>query len=192
MSKMRQMRRVRGAGRGVAVAAVIAFAGCSRFRAAANAPDKPPAGPTDGNMTAMLLAANNTDISYARLVPARSTSPAVKDFAARMLADHGAVNTALTELVARTEIKPVENQESLAFRDESTSEREILTRLGGRQFDAAYVANEISYHTKLLATLDNALIPRARDAQLRQILVSVRPAVAAHLAHAERVQAALR
>lgn len=186
------MSNVRRLGSYLAIATIAVFAACSRFRAAANAPDKPPAGPNDGNLTAVLLAANNTDISYARLVPAHTSTPAVKDFATRMITDHVAVNTALNELVARTEIKPEESAASLSFRDESTTKREQLSRLYGRDFDSAYIASEIAYHTSVIAVLDNTLIPHARDAQLRQILVSVRPAVAAHLAHAEQVQARLR
>jgi putative membrane protein len=175
-----------------AVAGIALLPACARFRQAANAPEKERSGPTDGNITALLLAADNTDISYARLVPARAASPAVKDFANRMIVDHTAVNTALTELVARTNITPEESSASLSFRDESAAKRDLMGRLDGRQFDSTYIANEIKYHTKLLATLDTALIPRARDAQLRQVLVSVRPAVASHLSHAQRVQAALR
>jgi putative membrane protein len=64
--------------------------------------------------------------------------------------------------------------------------------LRGRSFDSTYIANEIAFHTRLLATLDDTLLPRADDPQLRQMLVSVRPAVAAHLTHAQRIQAARR
>jgi putative membrane protein len=192
MVREHQMRRLRGLGGRMAIATLVLMPACSRFRAAANAPEKPPAGPTDGNITAMMLGANSTDISYAKLVPERTTSPAVRDYAMRMIVDHGAVTKALNELVERTKIKPQENDTSLGFRDESTATRDLLRPLDGRRFDSTYIANEISYHTKLITLLDNVLIPRARDAQLRQILVSVRPAVAAHLTHAERVQAGLR
>lgn len=170
---------------------VILSAGCARFRAEANKPDKLPAGPTDGNIAAMLLAANNTDISYAKLAPARASSPAIKDFATRMIVDHSAVNTAVTDLIARTRIKPEENTQSLDFRDESTTKRDLMRGMEGRQFDSTYIANEITYHTNLLKTLDTVLIAKARDAQLRQVLVSVRPAVVAHLEHARRVQSGL-
>jgi putative membrane protein len=185
---MNRLRRTRGF---MAIAALLVMPGCARFREAANKPDKPPAGPTDGNITAMLLAANSTDVSYAKLVPARTLSPTVRDYAMRMITDHSAVTSALNELVERTKIKPEENATSLSFRDESTANRELLRPLDGRQFDSTYLANEIIYHTQVIRMLDNVMIPRARDAQLRQILVSVRPAVAAHLSHAERLQAAL-
>lgn len=170
---------------------LILGSSCARFRAEANRPEKAPEGPTDGNIAAMLLAANNTDISYAKLVPGRTANPAIQDFAMRMITDHSAVNTAVTELIARTKIKPAENTASLDFRDESTTKRDLLRELEGRQFDSTYIANEIAYHTKLLQTLDTVLIPKARDGQLRQILVSVRPAVLAHLNHAQRIGATL-
>ena len=43
---------------------------------------------SEANVVAIILAANNTDLSYARLVPARSRSSEVKAFAQRMLTDH--------------------------------------------------------------------------------------------------------
>ncbi len=191
MSNVRYISRPRGIAACLAIVVLALVPACSRFREAANAPDKPAAGPTDGNITAMLLAANSTDVSYAKLVPPRTLSPAVRDYATRMITDHSAVTTALNDLVERTKIKPQENATSLSFRDESTANRELLRPLEGRQFDSTYLATEISYHTQVITMLDNVLIPKARDAQLRQILVSVRPAVAAHLAHAQRLQGAL-
>ena len=171
---------------------VVLTASCARFRTETDRPDKAPEGPSNGNIAAMLLAANNTDISYAKLVPDHTTNSAVRDYAARMITDHAAVNTAVTELIARTSIEPQENTASLSYRDESTANRALLRRLVGRQFDSTYIANEIAFHTKLLRTLDTMMIPKAQDGQLRQILVLVRPAVSAHLDHAQRLQATLK
>src|SRR6478752_5473644 len=126
----------------MAITMLVLVPGCARFREAANRPDKPPAGPTDGNITAMLLAANSSDVSYAKLVPARTLSPAVRDYAMRMITDHSAVTSALNELVERTKIKPQEDATSLSFRDESTANRELLRPLDGRQFDSTYLASE--------------------------------------------------
>jgi putative membrane protein len=67
-----------------------------------------------------------------------------------------------------------------------------MRELEGRAFDSTYIANEVTYHTKLLASLDNVLIPNADNPQLKSVLTQIRPAVAAHLAHAQRVQSALR
>lgn len=176
--------------RGTLVALVLGGA-CARA-GTMHLPWEHRSGPSDANIVAIVLAANNTDISYAKLAPARAQSPAIKDFAARMLADHTAVNAAMTELINRINLNPEENSTSLDFRDESTTKRDLMRELEGHAFDSTYIANEISYHTKLLDALDKSLIPGARNPQLRQVLTNIRPAVAAHLAHAQRVQAGLK
>ena len=143
----------------------------------------------DANIAAMLLASNNTDISYARLVPARALRDDVKQFAERMVTDHLGVNTLLTETLAKIDVAPDDNMASLDMRDESAGRRDAMRDLSGFAFDSAYITNEVSFHQRFLASLDNIMIPAVRNAELKSLLTSVRPAVAAHLAHAEQVWA---
>jgi putative membrane protein len=149
------------------------------------------AGPTDAEIAAILLAANNTDISYARLAPSRAQSKAIKDFAERMLTDHTGVNQLVSDLVTKISLTPEDSKTSLDFRDESAAKRDLMRELEGRAFDSTYIANEITYHTKLLAAIDATLLPAARDPQLKSLITNIRPAVAAHLGHAQQVRAGL-
>jgi putative membrane protein len=159
----------------------------------ARTPDAPAAARqgsiTDANIAAMVLASNNTDISYARLVPTRGQRDDVKRFADRMLTDHNGVNGLVTDLLRKLDIAAVDNAISLDMRDESANKRDILRELSGFAFDSAYMENEVAYHTKFLASIDNQMMPNVRNAELRNLLVAVRPAVAAHLAHAEQTRA---
>lgn len=143
----------------------------------------------DANIAAMLLAQNNTDISYARLVPSRAQRDDVRQFAQRMLTDHLGVNALLTETLTKIELTPEDNLASLDMRDESADRRDAMSELTGFAFDSAYITNEVSYHQRFLASLDQLMLPRARNDELKSLLNSVRPAVAAHLAHAEQVWA---
>ena len=152
---------------------------------------------SDPNIAAMVLALNNTDISYARLALARSTdqSPSraqrndVKQFAQRMLTDHTGVNGLVTQLLAKLDVAPEDNELSLNMRDESANKRDIMRELNGYAFDSTYMENEVTYHQKFLSQIDNLMLRDARNAELRGLLTAVRPAVAAHLAHAEQVRA---
>lgn len=143
----------------------------------------------DANIAAMLLASNNTDISYARLVPARAQREDVRQFAQRMLTDHLGVNALLTETLAKIELTPEDNLASLDMRDESAARRDAMRDLAGFAFDSAYITNEVAYHQRFLASLDRLMLPRVRNGELKSLLNSVRPAVAGHLAHAEQVWA---
>lgn len=144
---------------------------------------------SDANIAAMVLASNNTDISYARLVPARAERTDIKEFAQRMLTDHIGVNGLVTELLAKLDVTPEDNPASLDMRDESANRRDMMRDLAGYAFDSTYIENEIVYHRKFLASIDDVMLPRARNGDLQTLLTAVRPAVAAHLAHAEQVRA---
>ena len=78
------------------------------------------------------------------------------------------------------------------FRDESATRRDAMRDLSGYAFDSTYIENEVAYHVKFLATIDSVLVPAAKNKDLKNLLTSVRPAVAAHLAHAEQVRANVR
>jgi putative membrane protein len=148
----------------------------------------------DRDVAAIFLAANNTDVSYAQvaLTPGRTNNTEVIAFANRMLADHSGLNRSAMDLLSTTGIVPRDNTASLDFRDESAAKRDTLREQTGPAFDSTYMANEVRYHTRLLATIDSVLLPATKNTDLKVLLTRVRPAVAAHLEHATRVQAGLR
>lgn len=170
------------------VLSIVGISACSLLRREIN-PDLP----DDGNVAAMFLAANNTDISYAQvaLAPGRTSTEAILDFARRMLSDHAGLNKTVTELLGSTQIVPMDNTTSLDLRDESAARRDTLRDRTGALFDSTYMANEVRYHTRLLTLIDSVLIPSAHKSELKAMLTTARPAIAAHLEHAQRVQAGL-
>ncbi|HXT15662.1 MAG TPA: DUF4142 domain-containing protein [Gemmatimonadaceae bacterium] len=172
--------------RAAAAALIVGAAGCASLW------HRGPEVPSDANIAAIILAANNTDISYARLAPGRAQSQTIKDFAASMLADHTHVNQVLMDVLNRINLTPEDNTTSLDFRDESTTKRDLMRDLAGHAFDSTYIANEVDYHTKLLASIDRVLLPNARNAELKRTIAGIRPAVAGHLAHAQQVQRSLK
>ncbi len=49
----------------------------------------------------------------------------------------------------------------------------------------------MAYHQQVLDAIDKTLIPSAQNAELKGLLVAVRPAFVAHLDHAKSLQASL-
>jgi len=66
-----------------------------------------------------------------------------------------------------------------------------LKKLHGGAFDRAYVDHEVTYHQSVIDAVDSTLIPSAKNAELKALLVKVRPAFIAHLEHAKTLQASL-
>ena len=136
-------------------------------------------GPTDPQIAAIVVTANQVDIDAGKFAKSRTRSKDVRAFAQQMVTDHTAVNKEAGALVHKLKVKPEPNATSASLKK------------GGAAFDKAYVAQEVTYHQAVLDALDKTLIPSASNAELKALLVKVRPAIAAHLEHAKHLQSQL-
>ncbi len=148
-------------------------------------------GVTDPQIAHIVVTANQVDIDAGKLAAAQATSPEVKKFGEQMVADHTGVNKSATELVTTLKVKPEENATSKALKAGGDKNLANLKSLKGAAFDKAYVDNEVAYHQQVLDAVDKTLIPSAGNAELKGLLVKVRPAFVAHLEHAKHIQSTL-
>ncbi|HJU91095.1 MAG TPA: DUF4142 domain-containing protein [Gemmatimonadaceae bacterium] len=146
---------------------------------------------TDANIAAIVLAANTIDIKNAELALQKSQNPEIRKFAQQMVTDHNGVNNAAVELATKLKLTPVPNETSTGLTKGADDTRAALAKKSGAEFDRAYIANEVAYHKTALGAVDSALIPSASNAELKALLVSVRPAFVAHTEHAEMVSKAV-
>jgi putative membrane protein len=146
----------------------------------------------DAQIAAIVVTANQVDIDAGALAARVSTNAEVKKFANQMVTDHTGVNKAAVELVTKLMVTPQENSTSQSLKEGGRKNIEKLKTLSGAAFDKAYVDNEVAYHSAVLAAVDSVLIPGAKNAELKALLVKVRPAFVAHLEHAKHLQAAVQ
>ncbi len=148
-------------------------------------------GPTDPQIAAIVVTANQVDIDAGKVAKSRSKSKDVRQFAQQMITDHGGVNKQATALVTRLQVKPEASDTSRSLKKGGDENIARLKKLKGREFDQAYVDQEVSYHQAVLDAIDKTLLPSAKNAELKELITKVRPAIAAHLEHAKHLQAAL-
>src|SRR5476649_621616 len=160
---------------GIAIAMSLALAGTAAQSA----------GPTDPQIAAIVVTANQVDIDAGKIAKAKSHTQEVKDFAQLMITDHSGVNKSATELVKKLHVTPESNPTSESLKQGGDQNLIKLRTLRGHAFDQAYVDHEVAYHQAVLDAIDQTLIPNAKNAELKALLVKVRPAFAAHLAHAK-------
>jgi putative membrane protein len=161
----------------------ILAAGAALMIAAAPAP----AQVDDAQIAAIVVTANQVDIDAGELAAATSKHPKVVEFAKLMIADHTGVNKAATELVTKLGVTPEPNATSQSLQKGGDENLARLRKLAGDAFDRAYVEHEVAYHEQVIAAIDGTLIPSAADPELKSLLVKVRPAFDAHLAHAREL-----
>jgi putative membrane protein len=148
-------------------------------------------GPTDPQIAAIVVTANQVDIDAGNLAKKKAHSSDVKAFAQRMVVDHSGVNKSAGELVQKLHVTPESSSTSESLKKGGDDNLAALAKLSGAAFDKAYIDHEVAYHEAVLSALDKTLIPNAQNAELKALLVKVRPAFVAHLEHAQHLQADL-
>jgi putative membrane protein len=148
-------------------------------------------GPSDAQIASIVVTANQVDIDAGKLAESKATNAKVKAFGKQMVTDHTGVNKQATELVTKLGVKPEDNATSQSLKSGGDKNVADLKALKGAAFDKAYIDHEVAYHQQVIEAMDKTLIPNAKNAELKALLVKVRPAFDAHLAHAKEVQASL-
>jgi putative membrane protein len=158
----------------------LAIAGSARSQA-----------PTHPQISSNVDTAKQVYIEAGRLAASKSSNPEVKKFGQQMVTDHTGVNKQAKDLVTKLKVTPEDNPTAESLKKGGEENLAHLKTLSGKAFDKAYIDHEVDYHQQVLDALDKTLIPSAQNAELKSLLVKVRPAFQAHLEHAKHLQASL-
>lgn len=149
--------------------------------------------PTDAQIVALTIAANTADSSAGELAQNRAQDPQVREFARMMVQDHGAANQRIQELVRRLNIRPdTAWGDNRTLLEESRDQVRELQSKNGAEFDREYIDQEVDMHQDVLEKLDEDLIPKADNAELKTLLQETRQSVQRHLDRARELQNTLR
>ncbi len=147
--------------------------------------------PTDPQIAHIVVTANQVDIDAGKLAEKQAKSAEVKAFGKQMVTDHSAVNKQAVALATKLKVKPEDNTTSQSLKSCGDANVKKLKTLKGDPFDKAYVDQEVAYHQAVLDAIDKVLVPNAQNAELKALIVKVRPAIDGHLQHARMIHAKL-
>ena len=123
------------------------------------------------------------EVELGRLAEQKSQSDAVKDFARRMIEDHGKANARLIGLAKENGIAVPDKLD-----DEHKSMRARLESLSGAAFDLAYIQGQVVDHQKTAQLLEYE-IGSGQDVELKSLASEILPVVLGHLEMAQSIQA---
>jgi putative membrane protein len=146
--------------------------------------------PPDPQIVGIVEAADQIDINYAKLAMSKAKDKQVKDFAQQMITDHSAVQKAVRDLAAKLNVTPADSETSNALKTQAQQTTQKLRGLKGKEFEKAYIDNEVAYHKAVINATKTVLIPSAQNAELKAALQGAEPLFEGHLQHAEHVQSA--
>lgn len=143
---------------------------------------------SDPEIASVAVVANQIDIDYGKVALERSKNKEVIDFANRMIEDHKAVINQAVALVTKLGVTPMDNAVSQSLLTQSKETLKKLNSVSKKDFDKTYIDNEVAYHEAVISAVKDVLIVQAKNAELKDLLEAVLPALEAHLGHAKMAQ----
>lgn len=143
---------------------------------------------SDPEVAHVAVVANQIDIAYAVIAKEKSKDADILKFAETMTNDHNAVITQASALVKKLNVTPKENSVSQKLLADAEVTKKSLRGKSGKEFNKAYIDNEVTYHKAVIEAVEGLLIPEADNGELKALLQNIVPALKTHLEHAEMVQ----
>ena len=143
---------------------------------------------SDAEVAFVAVTANQIDIDNARLAKEKSKDAAVLQFAETMANDHQAVIQQASALVKKLNVTPQDNAISQQLLADAAKTEKALKNKKGKDFDKAYIDNEVAYHKAVIAAVSGLLIPETENQELKDLLQNILPALNTHLQHAQMLQ----
>jgi len=146
-----------------------------------SAPTEPKVQRTDRNFIVKAAEDAKEEVELGRLAQSKASNEAVKQFAQRMVQDHGNANKELVELAANKGVK----LDDKAPRNNSMMDR--LSKLQGAEFDREYVKEMVKDHKKDVAEF-RRMHSGAVDPNLKAWIDKTLPTLEDHLKTIEGIQ----
>lgn len=143
---------------------------------------------SDAEIASVAVVANQGDIDFANIALKKSKDAKVLEFAHTMIADHQSVIDMAVALVTKLKVTPKDNAVSKKYVADAKATAKMLNAKSAKDFNKAYVDNEVTYHKAVIAAVKTVLIPQASNEELKGLLTKVLPILETHLEHAQMLQ----
>jgi len=129
------------------------------------------------------------EVEFGQLAAQRAASPAIRQYAQTIAADHRALIALLDSVAQLRRANLAPTPDAAELENTVRMAHSGLENLNGAQFDLPFIRAEVESHRLLLDRLDQQLIPSATSSDLRNLLTDIRAMVDAHLARARQLLA---
>jgi putative membrane protein len=168
-----------------------AYAGPSTDASSTQHQTKPLATLTDAQIAAIVKTANKGEIDAGEHAKEHASNAKVKKFANMMVTHHTKANEAEDKLLSKLKVTPENSMANDDLQTTAKTEMDKMTPLTGLDYDKAYMGSQVRIHQDVLTSLDDTLIPNAKNGKLKSMLEKTRQKVSQHLKEAKRIQATL-
>lgn len=138
----------------------------------------------------VLVTINEGEIDAAKLAEKKAQKSDTKEFAKSMIDEHKKNEAETKKLFSRMKIAMADSDLSKSLKEDAKKTNKELKDTDKANFDKAYMDSQVAMHEKALNTLNQTLIPNAKNPDLIDHLKKTQAAVEEHLQHARAMDAA--
>ena len=146
---------------------------------------------SDTQVVQIMVTLDESEIDFGKRGHDKAQNPEVRDFAIYMEAQHRLHKEATETIADRNSIDMRNSDINKGLKDEADRALKDLKNSDSENFDRIYMGQQVNMHQRTLDLLDGALIPNAKNADLRAHLENTRTHVAEHLERAKALQGKL-
>lgn len=141
---------------------------------------------SDANVVAVLNTIDQIEVDAGKLGKDRAASPKVRSFASRLAHEHTSSLQRRDRLAEKIDVEPQKPQLAMALEQMHGESTDLLQKKSGRDFDEAYIKDQITLHVQMLQLLQATEESMAQP-ELRQHLRYIQPDLLSHLSAAQAV-----
>jgi len=196
----------RSAALAITIGAVMAVSACAKDDAAtvdtgmsvtdtgaammgdtAMAAPAPAAALSDANIVYILDRSNLLDSASGAIAATKGTNSEVREYGKMMMRDHHGLREQGQQLAKRLGVTPAAPATDNSGAEMTRVMAMLNSAAKGRDFDKAYIDDQVTYHVNLLETATIAMAS-AQNPELKNFIQKAAPAVQAHLDAGQAIQ----
>lgn len=146
----------------------------------------------DGEIIAVLIAVDKNEIALAKEALKKQITPAIKQYARLLKRQHTQNLNETLRLSKKSGIAPIDTALVTVLQQDGAKGLVSLSTLNGIAFEKAYIHAMVKGHTQVLKIIDHDLLKHASNPLVKNLLLTTRPHIDAHLQAGKVIQKELR
>lgn len=142
---------------------------------------------SDANIVYILDGANHLDSMAGSVAATKGTAADVRDFGRMMMRDHHILRQSGDSLAKKLAVTPEAPPGDTHEADVQKTMSMLNSAAKGKDFDKAYIDNEVTYHQQVLQTATTAM-GAAQNPELKNFIQKAAPNIQAHYDRAKAIQ----
>lgn len=146
---------------------------------------------TDANIVYILDGANHLDSMAGSVAVTKGTAADVRDYGRMMMRDHHMLRQSGDSLAKKLGVTPEAPPGDTHAADVQKTMSMLNSAAKGKDFDKAYIDNEVIFHQAVLQTATTAM-GAAQNSELKNFIQKAAPNIQAHYDRAKAIQAKMQ